>query len=222
MKAIRRYNKSGDPYTCGTKGEYDNGNGSLMRIIPICLFQYEKVKADESDIAESVTIIHQVSALTHAHLRAEIACGLYFFMIKHILDDKGVRNLRECLQAGMDEGLEYYMQNEDCKKELEHYARLFDLEKFKNLNERDIQGTGYVVDALEAAVWCLLGTDSYRECELKAVNLGDDTDTVAAIAGGLAGLYYGYEAIPKDWTNAIKKREWIERLCVEYVPWSKQ
>lgn len=53
----------------------------------------------------------------------------------------------------------------------------------------------------------------FKECMLKAINLGDDTDTVAAIAGGLAGLYYGYEEIPKDWLAVIKKREWIEGMC---------
>jgi len=70
-----------------------------------------------------------------------------------------------------------------------------------------------VVDSFEAAIWCLINTDNYKDAILKAVNLGSDTDTVAAIAGGLAGLYYGYESIPKDWKNAIRRREWIEELC---------
>jgi len=71
-----------------------------------------------------------------------------------------------------------------------------------------------VVDALEAAVWSLVNTDSFDDALLKAVNLGDDTDTVGAIAGGLAGLFYGYDAIPEDWLAAIQRREWIEGLCV--------
>ena len=76
-----------------------------------------------------------------------------------------------------------------------------------------IKSTGYVVDALEAAVWSLATTGSFEEALLKAVNLGDDTDTVGAIAGGLAGLYYGYDKIPADWLAAIKRRDWIEELC---------
>ncbi len=67
---------------------------------------------------------------------------------------------------------------------------------FAAVDESEIKSSGYVVDSLEAAIWCLVTTDSFAECVLKAVNLGDDTDTVAAIAGGLAGLYYGYNAIP--------------------------
>ena len=76
-----------------------------------------------------------------------------------------------------------------------------------------IKSSGYVVDTLEAAVWSLITTDSFEQALLKAVNLGDDTDTVGAITGGLAGLYYGYDKIPADWLSAIKRREWIEGLC---------
>ncbi len=94
-----------------------------------------------------------------------------------------------------------------------HFGRLFHLSEFVDVPEEEINTTGYVIDSIEAAVWCLITTDSYKECMLKAINLGDDTDTVAAIAGGLAGLYYGYEAIPEDWLAVIKKREWIEKMC---------
>ena len=96
-----------------------------------------------------------------------------------------------------------------------YLGRLFRLSEFQNVPENEIRTTGYVIDSIEAAVWCLITTDTYNECMLKAVNLGDDTDTVAAIAGGLAGLYYGYEEIPREWLAVIKKREWIEGMCKE-------
>ena len=70
-----------------------------------------------------------------------------------------------------------------------------------------------MVDTLEAALWCLATTDSYRECVLKAVNLGDDTDTVAAVAGGLAGGVYGLEGIPQEWLNSLQRKDYIETLC---------
>ena len=69
------------------------------------------------------------------------------------------------------------------------------------------------VDAMEAAIWSLLTTKTFADGLLKAVNLGDDTDTVAAIAGGLAGLYYGYENIPADWLAVIKERDYVEEMC---------
>ena len=88
-----------------------------------------------------------------------------------------------------------------------------DLEAFSSLPEDSIRSSGYVVDVLEAAVWALDNSGSFEEALLKAVNLGDDTDTVGAIAGGLAGLFYGYDTIPEDWLAAIQRREWIEGLC---------
>ena len=83
---------------------------------------------------------------------------------------------------------------------------------FQQLDENEIKSSGYVVDTLEAAIWCFMNTDTYKDCVLKAVNLGEDTDTVAAVAGGLAGLYYGIEAIPQEWMNILPKKEWIDEL----------
>jgi ADP-ribosylglycohydrolase len=73
-----------------------------------------------------------------------------------------------------------------------------------------------VIDTLEAALWCFLTTDSYAECVLKAVNLGEDTDTTAAVAGGLAGLLYGVDAIPEAWLATLARREWIFGLCDKF------
>ena len=72
-----------------------------------------------------------------------------------------------------------------------------------------------MVDTLEASIWCLLTTSTYEKCVLKAVNLGNDTDTTGAVAGSLAGIYYGYEAIPEDWLKTIVRRDYLEGLCDE-------
>ena len=69
------------------------------------------------------------------------------------------------------------------------------------------------MDTLEAVIWCLVTTDTFKDCLLNAVNLGLDTDTIAALAGGLAGLYYGYDEIPKEWLEVLKLRGELEQLC---------
>lgn len=161
---------------------------------------------------DAIAAIHSVGSLTHAHIRSNIACGLYFFMVKRILIGEG--SLQERMQEGLTEGFTFYESYLADKENLHYYDRLRDLDSFKSLPTDKIRSTGYVVDSLEAAVWSLIITDSFGRALLKAVNLGDDTDTVGAIAGGLAGLYYGYDSIPKDWLSAIKRREWIEEICL--------
>lgn len=211
MEAIGKYRRTKDYKNCGKTGEWANGNGALMRILPVCLYAYDKVKCGEWLVEDSVEAVHQVSALTHNHLRSKIACSIYYFMICNILDGEGV--LQERLQKGVDDAVRYYHGDAANYVELAHYGRLFHLEEFAEVPEEAIKSSGYVVDSLEAAVWCLITTDSFDKALLKAVNLGDDTDTVGAIAGGLAGLYYGYESMPKAWLETVIKREWIEGLC---------
>ena len=98
---------------------------------------------------------------------------------------------------------------------MKYYSRLFD-DNFANLPENEIKSSGYVVHTLEAVIWCLLNTSDYKSLVLKAVNLGDDTDTVAAIAGAFAGIIYGLEDIPSEWLEVLKKRDYLENICLDF------
>ena len=211
MQAINRYKKNRKAKKCGGDEEWNNGNGSLMRIMPACLYCSVMESSGMYSDRDAIDVIHSVGGLTHAHIRSNIACGLYFFMAKYILFREG--SLQERIQEGLTQGFAFYESYLADKENLHYYDRLKDLETFKSLPAEKIKSTGYVVDALEAAVWSLITTDSFDQALLKAVNLGDDTDTVGAIAGGLAGLYYGYDSIPEECLSAIKRRKWIEEMC---------
>ncbi len=205
--AIEAYERDHNTKSCGQTSEHSNGNGSLMRIMPACLYAYEKSLPDK----KAVEYVHAVSGLTHNHVRSKIACGLYYFCVRSIKNGNG--NLIERLQSGMDHGFTFYEEDISCRTELSYYGRLRELSEFAKTDESGIKSTGYVVDSLEASIWSLINTDSFKECELKAVNLGDDSDTIGAIAGGLAGLYYGYDHMPKEWVETIQRRDWIENMC---------
>ena len=205
--AIEDYERNPDPALCGGRKVTNNGNGSLMRIMPACLWCCAKGLDEE----EAVPLIDAVGSLTHAHLRANVACGLYWFMVREVLNGQG--GLAERLQAGLDRGFAYYEKTLESREEPEHYNRLKDLGAFAQVPAEEIRSSGYVVDTLEAVVWSLITTGSFREALLKAVNLGHDTDTVGAIAGGLAALYYGFEEIPPEWIAELKRKEWIGELC---------
>lgn len=223
LNAIYNFIRNPDIGTCGLTDENSNGNGSLMRIMPVCIYYY----ANGNDLDEAIHGIHIVSGLTHNHLRSKMCCGIYYFCVKNIIDGykqqanqtsfqtSHISSLQSLLQKGINEALEYYGCDSESLNEMRFIGRLFDLDEFKKVPEFDIQSTGYVIDSIEASIWCLINSDSYKECLLKAVNLGDDTDTIAAIAGGLAGLYYGYEEIPVEWRSVIKRRKWIEDLCIK-------
>jgi ADP-ribosylglycohydrolase len=82
------------------------------------------------------------------------------------------------------------------------------------LQEEEISSSGYVLHSLEASLWCFLNSENYAEAVLKAVNLGEDTDTTGAITGGIAGIYYGFESIPKEWVDVLTRKEDITgKMC---------
>ena len=202
VAAVNNYSKYGrKAIECGLADDMSNGNGSLMRIYPFVLYLLNL----DMPIEEKIRIIEDASALTHAHERSKVGCGIYSFIMWELLDKPCISSVRE----GLEKAQSFYCE----KNEYEAYVRLFS--KIEQLSQDDIRSGGYVVDTLEAAVWCLLTTSSYEECVLKAVNLGSDTDTVAAIAGSMAGALYGYNAIPKEWINTLIAREYIEELCTK-------
>jgi len=209
--AIHNYHKQNCTYKeCGLTEENSNGNGSLMRIHPFVLYAFY----NQMPLTAWEPMIFDASALTHAHERSKLGCGIYAYILMHLLADPNLDAVNTALRRA---ALHY----QDCK-EYVHYARLFDPD-FIKLDVDKIKSGGYVVSTLEAAVWCLLTTDNYKECVLKAVNLGDDTDTVAAVAGGLAGALYGYDAIPTEWLHTLIKQDYIEDMCERaYKAWSEK
>lgn len=211
-EAITRFAKGVPPLNCGGVSEHDNGNGSLMRILPLMFYIHGRFGDEFFEKEEAITIIHNVSALTHAHKRSQIACGIYLSIAEMLL---GGTRLQYAVDLGIGRAWEYYSENSMYAEELKHYERIRS-SGFASLPESQINSSGYVVDTLEAALWCLLNTDSYKACVLKAVNLGGDTDTTAAVAGGLAGMHYGYESIPAQWRAKVARAKYITNLCTAF------
>ena len=194
-----------DPLLCGDSDEYSNGNGSLMRISPMALYLNGNLTED------TLQLVHNVSKLTHAHIRSQMACGIYVFIATELLMNKSLNAVR----TGIQKAHQFYQGQDDFKTEMNTYSRLW-AEQFAKIPEHEIKSSGYVVDTLEAAIWCLLNTDNYCECVLRAVNLGSDTDTVGAISGGLAGLLYGLKNIPPLWIKKLQRLDYIEKLCNDF------
>lgn len=168
----------------GCNDEMSNGNGSLMRIIPLAFVP--NVTNEQ---------IEAVSAITHAHPVSKEACVIY------------VRIAQELMR-----GADIMQAVKNCVSSDSFYKKLLAINE---LPENEIKSSGYVVDTFEAAIWVLANTDNYADCVLKAVNLGSDTDTVAAVAGGLAGIIYGLEGIPADWIEKLQNKPLIDSCLFE-------
>lgn len=199
--AIVRYvTEHREAVACGLTDERSNGNGSLMRIYPFVLFAY----LTDAPRPSWERMIDDASSLTHAHERSRLACKIYACVLLSLLR----RPEREAVREALTEAAARYG---GCA-EYPHLSRVL-TEDISAFSRDKIQSTGYVVDTLEAAIWCLLTTNSYKACVLSAVNLGDDTDTVAAVAGSLAGALYGLSAIPPPWLATLRRRAYLEELC---------
>ena len=112
----------------------------------------------------------------------------------------------------MTKAVDYTMFSEEARAP---YERLLNGDISK-LNVNDIKSTGYVVDTLEACIWVLLKSESYKEAVIGAINLGNDTDTIGALTGGLAGIVYGYDFIPEEWKNEIARKEYLLDIFEEF------
>ncbi len=203
-QAISRLASGTLPIMAGGIDEGSNGNGSLMRILPLIFYIKDK------DIEQRFSITKDVSSLTHRHMRSVIACFIYLELALELLHGQSKAAAYQAICKRIPSFLEW--KEGWNEKEQAVFSRILSGNIFA-LSENDIRSSGYVVHTLEAAIWCLFNTTTYADAVLKAANLGEDTDTTAAVTGGLAGLLYGWQTIPADWLAVLARRSEIEQLA---------
>lgn len=191
-----------DPVECGPSDLNSNGNGALMRIAP--LVYYLMYKKDEG---ERHRIIANVASMTHGHEINIIGCHIF---IEYLISLYHTKDKQEAYIQMQEKMKEYYKQHPS--EYIDKYDRLIktDISKYR---EDEIDSSGYVVSTLESALYCFLNTATYKDCIIKAVNLGLDTDTTAAVAGALAGPYYGIDGIPSAWIENLQNKALIDKIC---------
>ncbi len=201
---MRYWNDKVDAIKCGGSGINENGNGSLMRMLPIALYcSYQKLEEDEI-----YDIVKNISSITHSHEISIMGCYIYVLYMINLLN--GNDKLESYSIIKKVNYSKYFSDNT-----INEYNRLLKT----NIHEchiDDISSSGYVRNTLEAVIWVILNTNSYSEAIIGAINLGEDTDTIGAITGSIAGLLYGYESIPKKWINKMKKIDYLEEISRKY------
>jgi ADP-ribosylglycohydrolase len=133
---------------------------------------------------------------------------IYLKLAEKLLEGK---NKIDAYTEMRNEILDFWNEIDFSEKEREHFENLI-RNDIRDTPIDDLKTGGYVIEVLESSIWFFLNNDSYKETILSIINLGHDTDTSAAIAGGLAGLYYGQEGIPEEWIASIARLDDIVEL----------
>jgi len=198
--------KDFSPKTSGNSDEASNGNGSLMRTIPLLWHIFNM------DLDSRYEIVKAVSSITHSHIRSVLACFYYLEYAKQLTTGiSPIKALRFTINIFRTKTSQLGI----CEEELKHFSRLL-TQDFDNIPVENIHSSGYVIDTLEASIWCLLNTGTFKEAVLRAVNLGGDSDTTAAVTGGLAGIVYDVRSIPTYWLSQVAKIEDIQSLVYKF------
>lgn len=206
-EAIRHLARGVAPLEAGRADEHSNGNGSLMRILPAAIWFARR------DSSETIEGAHQFSALTHRHPRSQVGCALFCLIAQRMIAGADTAS---AIEQAWHKATGYY-RAEPFASELRNYSRIAPADNLRQLQVGNIRGSGYVVHALEASLWCLLNSKSFEETVLRAINLGEDTDTTGAITGALAGIHYGIEAIPERWRTGLAKHDDLDALFKEFT-----
>lgn len=206
-EAIARFKQGHPPEKCGGISEYDNGNGALMRVAPLAF-----ILLNNFDFLEKVETIKKYTEITHAHPRSIVGSIIYVELLIRLYYNN---SLKEAIQEINELFAKHFEETQDYQKELISYERIF-ADNFLELPKEQIFSDGYVVHTLEAAIWCLANSTSFKDAVLKAVNLGDDTDTVGFVTGTLAGMYYTIDEIPSEWLEQIVKKAAIDQLLKQF------
>ena len=195
-KAISELKKGTQPILAGGFDEFSNGNGSLMRVLPLALWH-------RGTDAELIEYAELQSRVTHAHPRSLVCCGLYCLWAKYLLDE-----VDDAWNKAVEFTRDHYKIHEDKTSELEFHIRPDE--------EHKVNGSGYVVDSLFSAKWAC-EKDSFEEIVKTAIKLGNDTDTTACIAGGIAGIKFGVDSIPLRWREDVRGKEIYEPLLEKLI-----
>ena len=192
------------PEEAGGCGEHENGNGSLMRILPVIPAGY-----NTHVLNQVIDDIHRVSSITHRHIHSKMSCEFFAHFVRGLYQFGDAAHAHWMARKNF---VDKYDGNPDMKL----FEKLL-YENFIGIPDEQICGDGYVLNTLIASIWCLRTTDNFRDCVLKAVNLGDDTDTTACVAGALAGTLYGRKGIPKEWIDTLPMQTGLNRLIDHFV-----
>jgi ADP-ribosylglycohydrolase len=177
-----------------------------MRIIPVAL------AFSRWSIPVMLEKVHEACKVTHAHTCSQMACGLYALIVRNLAYN---RSIPSAYRNAMNDAKRIY-DREPWRSERRPFRRIM-RSTIGEVSEDQIVPDGTVVRTLEASVWCLQTTRSFRDCMYRVLGLAGGNATIGAVAGGLAGVAHGIEAIPADWIGALVRKDDLLRASERFA-----
>ena len=218
-RAISKYWDGTPAEYCGDSSLSGNGNGALMRMLPVALYQCRYCTADDDHLENFLGQIHAASSITHAHAIGLICCGLFALTLREwLIRENSEAKLIDIVRRAFEKGRQTYTRmGEDFSTYINDPAYFDDPGEIMEKSANELPAWGYALNTWNIALWSLLNTDNYRDCVLKAVNLGGDADTNASVAGALAGVIYGKETIPQDWIDKLLNKQLLDKIADKFT-----
>ena len=205
ISALNRFKENNIPTECGSRKYEDNNNKALARMLPIVMYSYYR-NVEDPDI---YNLVKKYSSLTHTHQLSIMASFIYVRFMLNILKGKD-KNASYNLIRYTD------YSNYFRKEIISEFTRIINKD-IRELKLNEIQSTNNVVDTLETTIWIILNTNSYQQAVVGAINLGGDTNTIASLVGGVAGVIYGVDDIPNEWLDKLKRKDLINNIILNLV-----
>ncbi len=204
LKALVRFTqRQKNAYDCGENTFNDNGNSALKMMLPL-VYYFTANKETKENVYD---VIKKVCSITHRHELSVCACYIYVHYIMFILNGNNkfaaIKKLRT---------IDFSMFSNAT---LEYYSRIL-VGNIYELDLDEIKSSSFVVDTLESVLWCFTKSDNYKDCIIATTNIGGDTSAIGALAGAIAGIYYGTNKIPKDWYDNLRKKDYLTEISENF------
>ena len=204
LKSLIRYTqREKNAFDCGEEGKEANGNGALKMVLPLAYY----FTAKKSSKDEVYDIVKKVCSITHKNELCVCACYIYVHFVMLILNGNNKYSALKKIKL-----LDYSMFSNNT---LESFSRIL-IGNIQELEIDEIDSSSYVVSTLESALWCFAMSDNFKDCIVAAANLGNDTSTIGALAGAIAGIYYGTNKIPVNWDESLRKKDYLTDISEVY------
>lgn len=204
LKALIKFTeREKESYECGLDSFDNNGNSALKMMLPLAYY----FTANKETKEQVYDAIKKVCSITHKHPISICACYIYVHFVMYILNGNNKHQALKKLK-----NLDYSMFSNEV---LGYFSRIL-VGNIIELEIEEINSSSFIVDTLESILWCFMQSDNFKDCIIATTNIGNDTSSIGALTGSIAGIYYGTNNIPTNWMESVRRKDYLISLSEEF------